>query len=540
MNENGLPWTWRATLAAIAATVAAALSLGDVTHRADDLFYDLHASHWGYPVGNDVAMIAVDDRSLGVIGQWPWPRNVHAQLLDRLRDSGVRGIAFDLILSEPDRIDPANDVRLAEAIERNGRVVLPVIATMQNQSGPPIEVLPNPVIASRVAAIGHTDVELEPTGSARELYLHAGLGQSRWPALALALLQLDPTAIGADVPGVRRPTGLDGSPYQWVRDHRVRIRYAGPPGSFPELSYIDVLEGRVPDDALRDRWVVVGVTATGIAPGFRTPMSGLPMNGVEYHANIASMLLHQRAIVPLAPLPQAAIVGLLVFMCTLLSLSPGVMRPLSAAIAGVGVMLAISIAMMRLGNTWFAPMPAAMVVAATHLLWMGRHLLHWRRQANFDTLTLLANRRYFDAVLERRIAAARRAQSPLSLLLIDVDHFKRYNDSEGHLAGDRLLMLVAQAIARHARRSGDLAARFGGDEFALVLPDTPAAGAGRIAEGILATIREQPVSTGLSIGICTCIPDAATSPRTMLEQADAALYRTKQNGRDGYMLASPA
>nr|WP_255783995.1 CHASE2 domain-containing protein [Lysobacter chinensis] len=527
-------------MAGAAAVAAAVLSLGDVTQRADDLFYDLHASRWGYPVDGDVAMIAIDDRSLGVIGQWPWPRSVHAQLLERLDDSGVRGIAFDLILSEPDRNDPDNDLLLAEAMQRNGRVVLPVIPTMQNQSGPPIEVLPNPVIASSVAALGHTDVELEPSGAARELYLHAGLGESRWPALALALLRLDGVITDDEVPGLRRPDGQAGSPYRWVRDHRVRIRYAGPPGTFPEMSYLDVLEGRIPDGALRGRWVVVGVTATGIAPGFRTPMSGLPMNGVEYQANVIEMLLHRRAIIPLAPLPQAAIVGLIVFACALLSLSPGVMRPLSATVAGVGASFLASVLLMRLGSVWFAPVAAAGVIAATHMLWMGRHLLHWRRQAHHDTLTLLANRRHFDAVMERRIAAARRSQSPLSLLLIDVDHFKRYNDSEGHLAGDRLLMRVATAIARHARRSGDLAARFGGDEFALILPDTPAAGAGRIAEGILAAMREQPTPAGLSIGICTCIPDAATTPRLMLEQADKALYRTKQNGRNGYMLYAPA
>ena len=193
------------TLAAVAAAVAAALSLGDVTRRADDLFYDLHASHWGYPVDDDVVMIAIDDRSLGEVGQWPWPRSVHARLLDRLREAGVRGVAFDLILSEPDRGDPVHDKRLADAIGRSGRVVLPVIPTIRHHSGPSVEVLPHPVIAATVAGIGHTDVQLEPSGAARELYLHAGLGESHWPALALALLQLDPAHAAGPVPGLRRP-----------------------------------------------------------------------------------------------------------------------------------------------------------------------------------------------------------------------------------------------------------------------------------------------------------------------------------------------
>ncbi|QDH69493.1 CHASE2 domain-containing protein [Marilutibacter alkalisoli] len=536
MKGSGLPWLWRLIVATMAAFIAVALCMDVTTRRADDLFYDLHLKRWGYPVDGEVVMVTIDDTSLREIGQWPWPRNVHATLLDRLAEAGVRGAALDLILAEPDRSDPVHDTLLAEAMHRNERVVLPVTQAMQHQSGPLVEVLPNPAIAGRVAALGHTDVELDESGTARDLYLYAGLGEARWPALGLALLQLEPETTPAEVPGQRLPDNLHTSPYQWVRDHHVRIRYAGPPGSFAEIPFLDVLEQRLPAEALRGKWVVVGVTATGLAPGIRTPMSGIPMSGVEYQANVVAMLLQHRAIVPLAELPQAGITGLLVFLSMAFVLSAGVLRPLLAVLGGIGAAVIASVMMLRLGHAWFAPMAAVMTIGLGYMAWMGRHLMHWRRQAHIDTLTRLANRRRFDETFERRLAIAQRSQSPLSLLLIDVDHFKQFNDTEGHLAGDRLLAQVARTIRQHGRRAGDLAARYGGDEFVLLLSATPARGAEQVAKDILADLRAQAVPASLSIGICTCVPDLQTLSGMVFEQADAALYRAKQNGRNGYVL----
>jgi diguanylate cyclase (GGDEF)-like protein len=536
VTGGALTWRWRLGVALTVAILAALLGHGGAISRLDNLIYDLHLSHWGYSIDDDVVTIAIDDNSLYRIGQWPWPRDVHARLLDRLEQAEVRGIALDLILAEPDRNDPAHDARLAAAMRRHGRVALPVIPTVPHQSSAPIEVLPTPMIATGVSTLGHTDVELDATGTVRGLYLHAGLGESRWPALALALLQLDPQTGPQPLPGLRRPIGQTGSPYQWVRDHFVRMRYAGPPGSFAEMSYSDVLDGRVPVDMLRGRWVVVGVTATGLAPGFQTPMSEQRMSGLEYQANVVEMLLHQRTVAPLAPLWQAGLTALIVLMTAFFILSSGVFRPLLISAFGTAAILAVSIAMLRLGNSWFAPATAIGMTGMAYLGWMARHLLLWRRQAHIDTLTLLANRRHFDLTLDRKLATARRSRSPLSLLLIDVDHFKAYNDTEGHRAGDKLLVQIASVIRRHARRTNDLAARFGGDEFAIILSETSSSGAAKVAQAILVDLREHPIRATLSIGIHTCVPDMRTLPRTMFDHADIALYSAKKNGRDGYSL----
>ncbi len=542
MSPNALSRLLRGGAALFAAGLAALLTVLGATSRLDDVIYDLHLSHWGYPPDDDVVIVAIDDRSLIELGQWPWPRQIHAQMLDRLGYAGVRGVALDLVLAEPDRSGGDNDAQLAAAMRRNGRVALPVTTAPLRQNAPPVEVLPTPVIATAAATLGHTDIELDSEGATRGMYLKAGLGESRWPALGLALIGLEPGAAPAPLPGLRRPASERGSPYLWTRDHYVRIRFAGPPGTFGQVSYSDVLAGEVPPELLRGRWIVVGVTATGLVPSYLTPMSDdVRMHGAEYQANVIEMLLHEREIVPLPPLWQALLSAAMLLAVVLAMLHPRIQRPPLLVGAAAALTLVGSLSLLRLGNLWFPPASTVAMIGVAYLAWMAGHLRHWRREANLDTLTRLGNRRRFDHVLQNELASARRTRAPLSLALIDVDYFKAYNDSAGHRAGDKLLQKIAAIIASHARRPRDLPARFGGDEFALILPDTHVEGAARVADAILADMRKLDARYGaghpdqrvsLSIGLYTCVPGMHTHVRTLFDGADAALYRAKENGRD--------
>lgn len=176
------------------------------------------------------------------------------------------------------------------------------------------------------------------------------------------------------------------------------------------------------------------------------------------------------------------------------------------------------------------------------LLRLGGQALRWRDDARTDALTGLANRRQSDLVLQRECLRACRQQRPLSLLLIDVDHFKRYNDGHGHAAGDACLRSVAQVIARLAQRPTDCAARHGGEEFSLLLADTDADGAWVVAHRLLRGIRGLRLPHGapgagalvsVSVGVATLAdllqpPD----PSALLAAADIALYEAKRQGRD--------
>ncbi|MCK1616053.1 diguanylate cyclase [Bradyrhizobium sp. 159] len=165
-----------------------------------------------------------------------------------------------------------------------------------------------------------------------------------------------------------------------------------------------------------------------------------------------------------------------------------------------------------------------------------------------DSLTGLANRRRFDERLKDEWARAYRDRSSLALLMVDVDHFKAYNDEYGHPAGDACLRRVAQVIAAEMQRPGDLAARYGGEEFAILLPNTDAEGCARIGDRIRRAIREAGLvhtsnrATGCvtaSLGGAACRPvlDRTAGVASLVEAADQALYAAKEAGRNRLMMS---
>ena len=154
------------------------------------------------------------------------------------------------------------------------------------------------------------------------------------------------------------------------------------------------------------------------------------------------------------------------------------------------------------------------------------------RLARFDSLTGLANRRVFEAALNREVARADRSGNPLSLVLIDVDHFKAVNDQLGHQAGDEVLRHVGKALAGEARET-DLAARYGGEEFCVLLPGCPPEEAVIVAERLRAAIaaRQKPTAVTASAGVAT-LPLDGGDGRALVAAADRALYQAKRSGRD--------
>jgi len=164
-----------------------------------------------------------------------------------------------------------------------------------------------------------------------------------------------------------------------------------------------------------------------------------------------------------------------------------------------------------------------------------------QRAAMVDPLTKIANRRHFDSFLEKEWQRAMRSNQPLSLVVLDVDHFKLYNDTLGHAAGDACLQQVAQAIAAHALRPTDLAARYGGEEFVLLFAETDGNSAYLLAESIRAHIEAlqlpHPRSTTsawltVSIGVATIHPHQLDNTESLFVAADRAMYVAKEGGRN--------
>lgn len=158
-----------------------------------------------------------------------------------------------------------------------------------------------------------------------------------------------------------------------------------------------------------------------------------------------------------------------------------------------------------------------------------------------DGLTGLYNRRYFDKMIEMEWKRSIRSGQPLSLIMADIDFFKNYNDTYGHLKGDDCIRAVAKAIRASVKRPCDIAARYGGEEFAIILPNTNSDGAKKIAQIAKNCIRNNAIPhkgskidniVTMSLGISTAIPNSSSKPDDIIAQADDALYKSKTDGRD--------
>jgi len=163
------------------------------------------------------------------------------------------------------------------------------------------------------------------------------------------------------------------------------------------------------------------------------------------------------------------------------------------------------------------------------------------KQSFMDGLTGLANRRYFDETFDKEWRRALRSGEALSLVFIDIDFFKKYNDCYGHLAGDDCLRQVGIILKNSLKRAGDLVARYGGEEFIIVLPSTSQADAVRVGEKVRSNIASLRVVhprsdvskyITVSVGIATVIPEQSMIPASLLAQADKALYQAKRQGRN--------
>ena len=180
-------------------------------------------------------------------------------------------------------------------------------------------------------------------------------------------------------------------------------------------------------------------------------------------------------------------------------------------------------------------------LAVTREKLLREQALVLRSQTFADGLTGIANRRNFDETIEKEFRRAKRTPAPLSLIMIDIDYFKAYNDLYGHQKGDQCLIQVALALTEVLQRPSDLVARYGGEEFAIILPDTNADGALKIGEALRTTVEILGIEHGyshtakhvtISVGVATRLPEQDTEIATLIGAADRSLYEAKNSGRN--------
>ena len=412
----------RAELTLIALLLAAGAALAAHQQwlwRLDLAIYDAALSVDRPLPPADVVIIAVDEASLVQLGRWPWSRRIHAALLDGLTREGAKAVGLDLILAEPDHSDAEADRILTAALRHNGRTVLPVLMEYDLR-GAPSETRPLPDIAAAAASLGHVHLELDRDGMIRSAFLREGLHTSRHPHFSIELLRVAGYAL-TEWPGVRSPIARSDG---WLRDHWVHFPFAGAPGTFTQVSYADVLGDRLAEGFFRDRIVLIGATAAGLADVYPTPVSGegIPMPGVEVSANLLAAL---RSGITFVPVSHTTQVWLAPVPVLLLILAYGVLsarRALLVTVAAIALFGAAVLAALHWQQLWFPPAAAALCMFAAYPLWSWRRLESAQRHldrelASFhaepgllapaDVSTLVAD------PLEQRMAAVSSATTQL-------------------------------------------------------------------------------------------------------------------------------
>ncbi|WLQ12649.1 GGDEF domain-containing protein [Hahella aquimaris] len=234
-----------------------------------------------------------------------------------------------------------------------------------------------------------------------------------------------------------------------------------------------------------------------------------------------------------------AILGRMVnlfIICLLAPMTLALFSPYATQPGAVGFLLMT----FGLGMSWISTLPRhEYEVAVLSIIKLSQQAKYLTELTIQDGLTGVKNRRYFDQILNADLRRASRLNYPISLLLIDIDHFKRVNDRYGHLVGDECLVQTAQTLMRQLQRNSDVLARYGGEEFGIILPGVDAEEAAALAEKLRRAVAacavwnlSDPVSVTISIGGVSGVPRETMTPKQLLELADKALYQAKSYGRN--------
>ncbi len=370
-------WLW---VTVCLAGLAASLSASRLSWRLDQALYDLSLTLFERPAPSDIVLIRIDDESIKALGRWPWPRAVHATLLEQITPAQPKSILLNLLLSEPSS-DPNQDHVLAQAMTRSGRVVLPVspIALSAGQvewveqAGMSV-LLPLPVFRA-AATLGHADVPMDADGVVRHIHLRAGAGLPTFPHLAEAMMGRAGERLPLAIDTLKAP-GQDALGPSWMRDDQLLLRYGGPKDWIPSVSYAAVLRGDVPPSAFRDKHVLIGVTAMGLGTHFTTSVSSLhgTLSGVEVTAQALRMLRDGDTIAATSAGLAATLsaLGVVCVMWGISRLPPRQGLILSMLTASGSALL--SMAVLGWAGQWWPPGAFMLTTALAYPLWSWRRL----------------------------------------------------------------------------------------------------------------------------------------------------------------------
>lgn len=372
--------------------------------RLDHLVLDTGSRLIPHPSHPNIVIIDIDDKSIAAIGRWPWRRALHAEMIRLVEQQNPKAIGLDILFTEIDQDYPEDDILLEQAIRKNGHITLPL--TMQMHGDSALAILPIEPLANAAKALGHVHRAIDTDGVTRSTYLQEGHATQMWPNFSLAI------ACSIAQPETRfcKPDKLTNfelirhgyaeylqnaplSVTPWIRKNREIIAFAGAPNHFTSYSYIDVLRGNIPAQALAGKYVLVGTSASGVGDVFATPLSHTDrlMPGVEIWANILNNILYNTHIVVAADQANQIfnLIPVATALVALLFLSPfATLLSIAALLFGL---IATAMLMPSLMGLQFTPAAGIVGLILLYPLWS------WRRLTAVTRYLGLEQQRFFQS-----------------------------------------------------------------------------------------------------------------------------------------------
>jgi len=531
---------------------------------------------------NDIVIVAIDDASYEYIlekyGEWPLDRSVYAKLTDYIESQSPKSIAFDLMFVKSIKSDENSDRALVDIFKKYDNVYTAMNLDNQEEDLRKPVKLPDKLavnltnnsnktdtdfyeftncrgildgILNNTSNIGMINVLRGDDGVLRQMPLFLNYDGKYYPQLAfkVALNSLGLKDKKDFVINKKGELILGDKKIPVNKDGSVTLNWYGSAGTYEHVSLYKLLKAMEGDKSykfdFKDKIVYFGATVSSLSDIKTVPVDRV-FPGVEVQATYVNNLLNNDLIKKTAPAMNITLTLILVLLTVIIVLAIDSMP----VIIGLTVTLyfahvIMSYYMMIHHNLWIEIVsPITFTILAFILTVIAKYLIKSRdfdkqyKLATTDGLTELYNHRYFQEQMQMFCANAERYENIFSLIILDIDFFKKFNDSFGHQSGDAVLRQVAFLLKKNVR-SSDIVCRYGGEEMSIILPNAKEDEANQIAQKLCDIIATQKFKLSgnresnvtISLGVATYGLDGTESSQ-IIESADKRLYHAKNNGRN--------
>lgn len=534
--------------------------INSMENRTFDIRQNVIAKSGVREHNKDIVIVAIDDASYEYIldhyGEWPLRRDMYAKMVDYIESQKPKTVAFDLMFVKSMKSAISADNSLVDVFKKYDNVYTSMNLDNQPEDLRKAQQLPdklaispdsvadNPIeysncriilqgILDATSHIGMINVSRSDDGVLRKMPLYLKYNNKYYPQLGYLVAQ------GS---GMMKKVQSDD-------EASVILNWYGPAETFENIPMYKLLKaadgGETFDYDFHNKIVYFGATAASLFDIKTVPVDKV-YPGVEVQATYVNNLL-DGSLIKKCPEYVNLLAGLVLALLTVLAVLKIQSMPtafgLSFTIYTVYVLLAYEL--MRMNYYWIKIVsPVAFAIFAFILAVIIKYLIKSRdfdaqyKLATTDGLTELYNHRYFQEQMQNQVSHSKRYGVPLSLIIIDIDFFKKFNDTYGHQSGDAVLRQVAFALKKNVRAT-DIVCRYGGEEMSIILPNTKYEEAVGIANKLCTIVSEKKCKLAngkesnvtISLGVSTYGADGET-PAIIIESADKRLYHAKENGRN--------